>query len=118
MSNIQAVYLIIVDPHPEEDIRAFSVVVLTSEPGSRAHYCSIPKGPSSYLIQTTAKLFVPPLQHGSNFFRSPLFVEVKLTPPLPFCSPPPPLIQLNRLLRLNRLPHITLTEYNPSCSVN
>ena len=42
MSNCQAVYLIIVDPHPQEDIRAFSVVVLTSEPGSRAHYCSIP----------------------------------------------------------------------------
>ena len=28
MSNVQAVYLIIVDPHPQEDIRAFSVVVL------------------------------------------------------------------------------------------
>ena len=38
MSNVQAVYLIIVDPHPQEDIKAFSVVVLTSEPGSRAHY--------------------------------------------------------------------------------
>ena len=47
MSNVQAVYLIIVDPHPQEDIRAFSVVVLTSEPGSGAHYCSIPKGPST-----------------------------------------------------------------------
>ena len=45
MSNVQAVYLITVDPHPQEDIRAFSVVVLTSEPGSWAHYCSIPKGP-------------------------------------------------------------------------
>ena len=31
--------LIIVDPHPQEDIKAFSVVVLTFEPGSRAHYC-------------------------------------------------------------------------------
>ena len=47
MSNFQAVYLIIVDPHPQDDIRAFSVVVLTSEPASRAHYCSIPKGPST-----------------------------------------------------------------------
>ena len=28
MSNVQAVYLITVDPHPQEDIRAFSVVVL------------------------------------------------------------------------------------------
>ena len=46
MSNVQAVYLIIlVDPHPKEDIRAFSVVVLTSIPLSRAHYCSIPKDP-------------------------------------------------------------------------
>ena len=47
MSNVQAVYLIIVDPHPQEDIRAFSVVVLTSEPGSGAHYCSIQTGPSA-----------------------------------------------------------------------
>ena len=48
MSNVQAVYLIIVDPHPQEDIRGLSVVVLTSEPGSRAHYCSIPKGASTH----------------------------------------------------------------------
>ena len=34
MSNVQAVYLIIVDPHPQEDIRAFSVVVLTYQPAS------------------------------------------------------------------------------------
>ena len=45
--NFQAVYLILVDPHAQEDIRAISVVVLTSEPGSRAHYCSIPIGPST-----------------------------------------------------------------------
>ena len=38
--KLQGVY-----PHPQEDIRAFSVVVLTSEPGSGAHYCSIPNGP-------------------------------------------------------------------------
>ena len=43
ISNVQAVYLIIVDPQPQKYIRAFSVVVLTSEPGSRGHYCSIPK---------------------------------------------------------------------------
>ena len=47
MSNVQAVYLIIVDPDPQEGIRSFSVVVLTSEPGRRAHYCSIPNGPST-----------------------------------------------------------------------
>ena len=39
MSNDQAVYLIIVNSHPQDDIRTFSVVDLTSEPGSRAHYC-------------------------------------------------------------------------------
>ena len=44
MSNFQDVYLIIANPHPQGDIRAFSVVVLTSQPGSRAHYCKIPKG--------------------------------------------------------------------------
>ena len=33
MPDVQVDYLIIVDPHPQEDIRAFSVVVLTSEPG-------------------------------------------------------------------------------------
>ena len=42
VSNVQAVYLIIVD---QEDIMAISVVVLTSKPWIRAHYCSIPKGP-------------------------------------------------------------------------
>ena len=43
MSNVQAVNPTIVDPGPQEDIRGLSVVVLTSEPESRAHYCSIPK---------------------------------------------------------------------------
>ena len=45
MSNVQGVYLIIVDPPSQEDIRAFSVIVLTSEPGSGAHYYSSPNGP-------------------------------------------------------------------------
>ena len=45
MSNLQGVYLIIVDPDPREDTWTFSVVVLTSEPGSAAQYCSIPNGP-------------------------------------------------------------------------
>ena len=39
-SKVKAVYLIIVHPYPQEDIRAVPVVVLTSEPGSRAHYYS------------------------------------------------------------------------------
>ena len=58
MSNVQAVYLIIVDPHPQEGFRAFSVVVRTSEPGSRAHYCSIPKGPST-LTEYNSAVVVP-----------------------------------------------------------
>ena len=57
-SNVQAVYLIIADPHPQEDIRAFSVVVLTSEPGSGAHYCSISKSPLKLQSITLAVVVV------------------------------------------------------------
>ena len=48
---------------------------------------------SIYSIKTTPKLSVPPFSVAKTF-PPPLFVGVKLhvPPPLPFCSPPLPVI--------------------------
>ena len=58
MSNIQGVYLIILNPHPQEDIGTFSVVVLISEPGSGAHYCSIPNGPLTLITLAVVVVWI------------------------------------------------------------
>ena len=79
-------------PPPQDRVKLFAPPLLKSGNFSRPPY-NMAKT-SSYCVKTTLKLFVPPPSAWLKLFPPPFFVGVKLhVPPLPFCSPPLPVIR-------------------------
>ena len=79
-------------PPPQDSVKLFAPPLLISGNFTRPPY-NMAKT-SSYRVKTTPKLFVPPPpSEWLKLFLPPLFVRVKLhVTPLPFCSPPLPII--------------------------
>ena len=89
-------------PPPSRQGKTFRAPLLKSGNFTRPPY-NMAKT-SSYRVKTTPKLFVTPPSEWLKLFPPPLFVGVKLhVPPLPFCSPPLPVISDQSLKGLQKL---------------